>query len=149
MEYRLINFLPDLESLSPDAKPLWGNMTPQHMVEHLILAVMTSNGKLKVECFNPHDKIPTLKRFLMSGRPLPKNFMNPLIGEDLRSFEFKDIKSACNILKSEIDDYYKFFETNPDAVTMNPTFGNLNKEEWELFHKKHFVHHLEQFGINL
>lgn len=148
MESRLINLLPYLESLSPEAKPLWGKMTPQHMVEHLILAVRTSNGKLKVECFNPPDKIPTLKRFLLSGRPLPKNFMNPLIGEGLLPLEFKDMKNACNNLKSEIDDYYNFFETNPNAVTTNPTFGNLNKDEWELFHKKHFFHHLEQFGIN-
>lgn len=26
-----------LDQLAPDAKPLWGVMTPQHMVEHLIV----------------------------------------------------------------------------------------------------------------
>ncbi|MDQ7816321.1 MAG: DUF1569 domain-containing protein [Melioribacteraceae bacterium] len=122
-------------------------MTLQHMIEHLILAVRSSNGKLKIECFNPKEKIPALKRFLLSERPLPKNFINPVIGEDLLPLEYKNLKSAFSALKSEIDDYYIFFETNPETLTTNPTFGNLNKEEWDLFHKKHFTHHLEQFGL--
>jgi hypothetical protein len=53
------------------------------MVEHLILAVQMSNTKLKLECFNPPENIPSLKRFLMSSRPMPKLFVNPVIGEDL------------------------------------------------------------------
>jgi hypothetical protein len=140
-------YISQLESLLPEAKPLWGKMTLQHMIEHLILAVRSSNGKLKIECFNPKEKIPALKRFLLSDRPLPKNFINPVIGEDLLPLEYKNLKSAFSALKSEIDDYYIFFETNPEALTTNPTFGNLNKEEWDLFHKKHFTHHLEQFGL--
>jgi len=37
---------------------------------------------------------------------------------------------------------------NPDALKLNPTFGELNKAEWEIFHEKHFTHHFKQFGIN-
>jgi len=144
----LINkYLKLLNELNSQQKPLWGKMTPQHMVEHLILAVQMSNGKLKLECFNPPEKIPSLKRFLMSSRPMPKLFLNPVIGEDLRPLEYSSFEEVMEKLKNEIDDYIIFFENNPDAKTINVTFGNLNNEEWDVFHQKHFTHHLSQFGL--
>ena len=141
------NYLTLLNKLNPQQKPLWGKMTPQHMVEHLILAVQMSNGKLKLDCFNPPENIPTLKRFLMSSRPMPKLFVNPVIGEDLRPLENSSLINAVEKLKKEIDDYLLFFEDNPGANLVNVTFGELNKEEWDVFHKKHFTHHLSQFGL--
>jgi len=140
-------FLKQLETLKKDDKALWGKMTPQHMVEHLILAVKMSNGILNLECFNPAEKIPVLKRFLMSGRPLPKLFINPVIGAELSPLEYSSLGEAKEKLKEEIDNYYSFFKSNPDAKTVNVTFGELNKEEWDIFHKKHFEHHLSQFGL--
>jgi len=122
-------------------------MSPQHMAEHLILAVQMSNGKLKLECFNPPEKIPSLKRFLMSSRPMPKLFVNPIIGEDLRPLKYSSLEEAMRKLKNEIDDYELYFENNPDVKPVNATFGELNKEEWDVFHKKHFTHHLSQFGL--
>jgi hydroxymethylglutaryl-CoA reductase/oxepin-CoA hydrolase/3-oxo-5,6-dehydrosuberyl-CoA semialdehyde dehydrogenase len=149
MDKDLNRFLDQMEKLSPDTKPLWGIMSSQHMVEHLLLTVKVSNNKIKVECFNPPEKIPTLKRFLLSERPLPKNFISPLIGDGLLPLQFDSLKDAITSLKIEIEDYYKFFDKNPEAVLINPTFGELNRTEWEIFHKKHFIHHLSQFGIDL
>lgn len=147
MRTEILNFLQYIDKLSEGTKPLWGKMTPQHMIEHLILAVRTSNGKLKIECFNPPEKIPTLKRFLMSSRPLPKEFINPVIGPDLLPLEFISLAEAVNNLKLEINDYILYFENNPQAVLTNPTFGDLNRDEWIVFHNKHFTHHLQQFGL--
>jgi oxepin-CoA hydrolase/3-oxo-5,6-dehydrosuberyl-CoA semialdehyde dehydrogenase len=141
-------FLKRLEILKKDDKPLWGKMTSQHMVEHLILAVKMSNGKFNLECFNPPEKIPTLKRFLMSSKPLPKLFENPALTKGLLDFEFESLNEAREKLKEEIEDYYKFFKNNPNAKPLNVTFGSLNKDEWDFFHKKHFEHHLSQFGLN-
>ena len=144
----LINkYLELLNELEPQQKPLWGKMTPQHMVEHLILAVQMSNGKLKLECFNPSEKMPSLKRFLMSGQPMPKLFVNPVIGEDLRPLECLSFNEAIEKLKNEIDDHVLFFENNPGAKTVNVTFGELNRKEWTVFNEKHFIHHLSQFGL--
>jgi oxepin-CoA hydrolase/3-oxo-5,6-dehydrosuberyl-CoA semialdehyde dehydrogenase len=122
-------------------------MTAQHMVEHLILAVQMSNGKLKLECFNPPEKLPTLKRFLLSSRPLPKMFENPALGKGLQSLKYKSLYEAIEKLKEEVENYYSFFNRNPDAKTMNVTFGELNKYKWDVFHKKHFEHHLSQFNL--
>jgi len=155
------NYLMLLNKLDPKQKAIWGKMTPQHMVEHLILAVQMSNGKLNLECFNlpekvptlkkfffnPPDKVPTLKKFLMSSRPMPKLFANPVIGEDLRPLEYSSLLEAIDKLTNEIDDHVIFFKNNPGAKTVNVTFAELNKEEWDVFHKKHFTHHLSQFGL--
>jgi len=143
----LLSKLELLGTLHHDTKQLWGKMSAQHMIEHLILAVRMSNGKLNISCFNPPEKIPTLKRFLMSGRPLPKEFINPLIGEGLLPLEYENLEGAKLVLKKEVEDYYKYFEEHPDASLVNPTFGELNKNEWDVFHEKHFTHHLGQFGI--
>lgn len=147
MKSVLKDFMPYLDKINRELKPLWGKMTAQHMVEHLILAVRTSNNKLKVECFNPPDKIPTLKRFLVSNRPLPKEFINPIIGPDLLPLEFNSLEEAITNLRNEIEEYITFFNDNPSAILTNPTFGDLNREEWEIFHQKHFTHHLQQFGL--
>ena len=136
-----------LESLTTYHKPLWGKMSAQHMVEHLILAVKMGNGKLRSECFNPPEKLPALRRFLFSEKPLPKEFINPAIGADLLPLEFSSLEEAKEKLKSEIKDYIKYFKNNPDAKSVNVTFGELNKEEWDIFHRKHFTHHLKQFGL--
>lgn len=144
----LIGKLSLLKELPPETKQLWGKMSAQHMVEHLILAVRTSNGKLNIGCFNPPEKWQTLKRFLLSSRPLPKDFVNPIVGVNLLPLEHKNLDEAKKILRQEVEDYYRYFEENPDALLLNPTFGELNKDEWEVFHEKHFTHHFEQFGIS-
>ncbi|MBA4407219.1 hypothetical protein C0389_08100 [bacterium] len=149
MKKPLIDKLSYLEKLQPETKQLWGKMSAQHMVEHLVFAVRTSNGKLNIGCFNPPGKWPTFKRFLLSSRPLPKEFLNPIIGADLLPLEYKNLDEAKTALALEVDDYYKYFEEKPDALLLNPTFGELNKAEWDVFHSKHFTHHFEQFGINL
>lgn len=147
MDKPLIDKLSLLKKLQPETKQLWGKMSAQHMVEHLILAVRTSNGKLNVGCFNPPEKWQTLKRFLLSSRLLPKDFLNPIIGANLLPLEYKNLDEAIKILSQEVDDYYKYFEEKPGLLLINPTFGELNKAEWEVFHDKHFTHHLSQFGI--
>jgi len=140
-------FLPKLDNLTVETKPLWGKMTARHMVEHLILAVRISNGKIKLKCFSPPEKLPILKKILLSSRPLPRNFINPVIDENLMPIQYESLEEAKKILAAEIADYYKYFEDNKAAFLTNVTFGDLNKEEWEIFHQKHFTHHLLQFGI--
>ena len=140
-------FSAKINLLKSNQKPVWGKMSAQHMVEHLIFAVKMGNGKLKFECINPLFKLPTLKKFLMSNRLMPKGFVNPVIGPDNLPLDYSSLEEAKNKLKAEIGDYYHFFEENPGAKPVNATFGKLNKDEWDHFHKKHFTHHLEQFGL--
>ena len=140
--------LSHLDKLSSNAKPIWGKMTSQHMVEHLIEAVKLSNGKIELtECMNPPEKLPLMKRFLMSTRPLPKNFVNTVIGADLKPLIYQSLEEAIEHLHLELSQIDEYFKNNPGSTPMNPTFGPLNKEEWLQFHRKHFQHHFAQFGL--
>ncbi|MBK7104881.1 MAG: hypothetical protein IPH62_06325 [Ignavibacteriae bacterium] len=137
-----------LEKLTTETKPNWGIMTAQHMIEHLILAVKTSNGKFSIDkCLSPPDKYPILKRFLQSSKPLPKDFVNPVLGEGLQPLIYSDLDSAKDELKLQIEEFYNYFKENPSAQPMNATFGPLNFDEWKIFHTKHFTHHFTQFGL--
>lgn len=144
----IYSILNKLENLSHDTKPIWGIMSSQHMVEHLIDSFRLSNGKLlNKKCMTPENKLSLLKRILMSNRPFPRNFVNNVIGGDLKPLNYNNLEVAKEILKREVEDMNKFFELNPNEKPINPTFGPLNKEEWNHFHKKHLTHHFTQFGL--
>ncbi|HSW54396.1 MAG TPA: hypothetical protein VLH59_04840 [Ignavibacteriaceae bacterium] len=137
-----------LSQLTPDQKPLWGKMTPQHMVEHLYKAVQSSINEISLNVYTEERKIPVLKKLFLGERPLPKEFMNPAIGAELMQLEFKDLNKAINELRNVMQRYEQFFIDNPSIKTAHPIFGHLIKEEWDNFHRKHFKHHLSQFGIS-
>lgn len=137
-----------LNQLKGDQKPFWGKMSPQHMVEHLYKAVQSSINEISLEVYTEERKIPVLKKLFLGDRALPKEFMNPAIGPELMQLEFEDLNNAITELKNVIQRYEQFFNDNPSIKTAHPVFGYLNKEEWDHFHKKHFKHHLSQFGLS-
>lgn len=137
-----------LKKLKADQKPLWGKMTPQHMVEHLYKAMQASINEISLNIFTEERKIPVLKRLFLGEKALPKEFMNPTIGPDLMELEFKNMEAATLELENILERYERFFENNPDIKTAHPTFGYLTKKEWDVFHQKHFIHHFSQFGLS-
>ncbi len=147
MDSDLQQYLDKIEPLAPDTQPVWGEMTPQHMVEHLIMIVRVSNGKIEGKAAYDGRRQKVMKRFLQSDKPMPRQFTNPLIGPDLKPLMFKDLATAKRELAGELYDFSNYFDENPNARPVNPTFGPLNREEWIRFHHKHFTHHLKQFGL--
>lgn len=122
----LMDELKCLEDLNRDSKPIWGEMSAIHMLEHVIDAVRISNAKITVSGFTDSKKLAVFKKVLMSNRPLPKNFTNPNVSYEYKA-EFGNITEAVDILKSEVEDFYLYFENNPDERLTNPSFGDLNK----------------------
>jgi len=143
----LLEKIESLKMLKADQKPLWGKMTPQHMVEHLYKALQASINEINLNIFTEERKIPVLKRLFLGSKALPKEFMNPSIGPDLMKLEFEDLISAIKELGNMLIKYEQFFESNPTIKTAHPVFGNLTKAEWDIFHQKHFIHHFSQFDI--
>ena len=143
-----VEIINSLQKLKHDQKPLWGKMTPQHMVEHLYKTMQASINEITFNIFTDEKRIPVLKRLFLGDRDLPKEFMNPAVGPDLIELDFKDLRSAINELENIFFKYEKFFMENPDTKTIHPVFGYLTKSEWDLFHKKHFKRHLAQFGLS-
>lgn len=147
MNSEIDDLINKIDRLKENTTPVWGTMTAQKMVEHLINTFRVSSGKLEIQCFTEERKLPTLKRFLMSERPLPREFKSPANELVPQGYQFQTIEIAKSNLLNEVEDYYKYFEQNPDSIIMNPTFGELNKEEWGRFHIKHLTHHLTQFAL--
>jgi oxepin-CoA hydrolase/3-oxo-5,6-dehydrosuberyl-CoA semialdehyde dehydrogenase len=80
---------------------------------------------------------------------MPKDFPAPFLEEDekLLDLRHKNLDIAKQSFMDSLKKFSIYYKENPQAEHMNFVFGTLNKEMWELMHKKHFTHHFEQFGL--
>jgi hypothetical protein len=136
-----------LATLRADARPAWGKMTAQQMVEHLAWAFELSTGRAQTECPVPEAKREQLKAFLHDNRPTPHEFANPVLAGGLPPLRHASLAEAVAALKVEAERFLRHAETTPDALHTNPVFGPLSAEEWSRAHFKHGHHHLLQFGL--
>jgi hypothetical protein len=137
-----------LETLKDNSPSEFGIMTPQHMVEHLILTIKLSYGRIKIPEFEPSEKQLLQKQTLLySEITFPRGVKIPALGDQLLPLHFPDLPSAKLELSKSLNEYRSYFEANPKAKTTHPRFGKLSHDEWDRFHKKHIDHHFEQFGI--
>lgn len=136
-----------LKSLKVDQQPEWGIMTPQHMVEHLIVTIKISNGGLTVPCKIPAEQIPQYKAFLLESDQEMQKGIKANGMEGLLDLRYASLEASIEKLNEEIDKFNAYFETNPDAKLVNPVLNEIGYEDWKTFHKKHFTHHFKQFGL--
>jgi hypothetical protein len=137
-----------IELLQEGLPALWGTMTAWHMMEHLMLPLQFSRGEFDVPLVTPAEKVEKVKRImLMSDAPLKRDFAAPFIGEGLQPLKYASFEESKMKLLEEVNRYLLFWEENERAIFVHPIFGPLNKAEWLIFHRKHFTHHLSQFGL--
>ncbi len=137
-----------LERLDVNAVPLFGKMTAQHMVEHICGGVIFSNGKLPQKLYYPADKAAIMKNILIySDAGFPKDFKAPMLGDDLPKLVFPDLQTAIHRLSIQLDNFHLYFEQNKGIKPIHPVMGELDYQEWIIFHNKHFTHHFKQFGL--
>jgi oxepin-CoA hydrolase/3-oxo-5,6-dehydrosuberyl-CoA semialdehyde dehydrogenase len=136
-----------LQHLSVTTEAQFGILTPQHMVEHLILTVKMSAGRIPIPEFVPNEKQLAQKQALLfTDLPFPKGIKGPGLPDTLLDLRFPDLETAKAELIKSWDAYQLLFKENPTKQTTHPGFGLLNFDEWERFHAKHNDHHLGQFG---
>ena len=134
--------------LKPEAKPLFGKMTPQHVIEHLANVVKVSSGKIVVKLYLPSREAEALKqKIIYSDVELPMGIKNPTMGEELPTLKHSNMGEAFNELFEEINYFEKNGCQNPHLKNMHPRMGELNYGEWLKFHSKHFLHHFKQYGL--
>ncbi|MEO2058509.1 MAG: phenylacetic acid degradation bifunctional protein PaaZ [Mesonia sp.] len=138
-----------LNSLTEETQPAWGIMTPQHMVEHLEDSYRIAAGEIQdFEIATPEDKLEMVQETLWNYQPMPKNFNFPFYKEgELFKLKHEDLATAKQKLKEAKAQYENYFQEHPEAITKNAVFGELNKFEWKLLHRKHINHHFDQFGL--
>ena len=136
-----------LRNLKTDSKSEWGTMTPKQMLIHLIQSskmIHLRNTKLIVKEKNIDKAIA----FLYSDKPISRGIEIP---KDI-GYNFEDgISENMEELKTELINstsiMLTFLTKNSGFKAIHPFFGELNSEQWLLFHRKHYTHHLSQFGV--
>ena len=147
-EFTKTNLEASINKLTVDTKANWGIMSPQHMVEHLEYQFQLAVGKQTTTLAIPEDKVERYQESLYNYRAMPKDFKHPHLNpETPEPLRFENLEKAKAAFFAAYEEYEQYFKENPDAETLNSMFGNLNKELWNLMHRKHFHHHFLQFGL--
>lgn len=136
-----------LTTLNPNQQPLWGIMTPQHIVEHVVGSWIISNGRFAVEQKTTEEQKEKRLKFLFSPLPFEKGISNPVTGNKLNPLKKESLEKAIEAYTEAINTFYEFHEKNPNAKPVHPAFGPLDKKGWLQFQSKHMGHHFTQFGL--
>lgn len=142
-------YIPIIQKADTSVVPQWGKMNFQQMAEHVAAFFKVSTHKLKFDLVSPPEHMPKLKEFLMSDKQFRENTKAPasIIGEEPFPVHYASPEEAVAKLEKEVNHFFHFYETNPEATAVHPVFGELNFEEWVRLHYKHVTHHLRQFGL--
>ncbi len=134
-----------LSTLKREAKPIFGKMNGQQMIEHLSFLLQISNGKVDADYFVSDEKSARRKPFLNTEGELQVGFKAPMLSEEPNEMKFDSVGEALNDLFNQIDNFVTHFETSKSEN--HPFFGELDYDYWQKFHVKHFTHHFKQFGL--
>ena len=146
--FLLAEELPNLlEKLNADQKPLWGLMTPHHMLEHLIVTYKMAIGRIKIPMVTGEEDWPRIEAYFMKDSPMRRSVPSPTGKNDLQPLRTASIEEAKERLLKETEMYLEFVENQPDHIANHPYGGPMTAEEWLLFHRKHIKHHFIQFGL--
>lgn len=148
VEFNRKNIEKLLGRLTDDSKNKWGMMGPQHMVEHLEWSMHMAVGKYQTNVVTPEEKLEKYQDSLWNYYHMPETYPHPDLKkdttEDLRFGSLAEAKEAFLVAYEEFQQYYK---ENPEAIHNNSVFGPLDKEHWDLMHRKHIHHHFEAFDL--
>jgi hypothetical protein len=145
MDKELLNRLSDLQ---PSAVPLWGVMTAQHMVEHLADSLKMSTGRPEIILYSTPEQAGRMKMIIIySDRQLSKGIKNPAMPENPLPLRHVSMSDALQELAGEWNNFNDHYLRDLFAKHTHPRFGKLDHKEWMIFHQKHFLHHLAQFGL--
>ena len=136
-----------LAKLKEDSKAKWGTMTAKEMLIHLIQSskmMHFGNNTLLIK----EDYVKKAIAFLYTDKAIKKGLVVP---NDI-GFNFTDnINENIEQLKDELitssDNMFTFLIENTDFKAIHPYFGELDTKQWILFQRKHYSHHLNQFGL--
>jgi len=139
-----VESLDRIETLTAQAKPLWGKMTTAQMFAHCAEVVEVANGK---ELKNTPFLVKLFKGFVrnmvVNEKPYPKNTKTH---PQYRQMVDRDFESEKKRLLAALEKFVKT-DQNDAGKTKHPLFGEMSPEEkgWAIY--KHLDHHLNQFGV--
>ena len=138
--------LAQLNQLSLNTTPAWGQMSPQRMVEHLADALYMSVGEGNYALEVPQERIERMQAWLETDKPMAKDIQVSFATPEtpLRNDE---LETAIDEFTDAFLSFLEHYEENENATALHPFYGQLNYTQWQRLHTKHFSHHFEQFGL--
>ena len=139
-----------LNNLTENSERKFGLMTPQLMVEHLEEVLRNGFVQLNPSDFPeiPEDKLEKLQDWIYTNQKIRPGAQYPMLKDgEMPVLRFKNLDQAKEKLIETLKEFLIYYRGNPLVEHFHPRFGMLNKEMMELFHRKHFTHHFEQFGL--
>lgn len=137
-----------LSNLTADKTALWGKMSAQGVVEHLIFAIEVSTDKNPQTLHNTEELAAQAKaRVIYTDMPMSQNVKNPLLGDEPPPLVYPDMQTAKDKLMDAVNYFFEYYNANPSATHIQPRMGAMNFNEWLVLHNKHFTHHFKQFGL--
>ena len=124
-------------------------MTPQHLVEHLEYTYRIASGEIQdFEINTPEKYLEKVHSSLYNYEKLPHKYDFPLAARsEIEKTRYENLEVAKTKLLEARKQYLEYFKENPETITKNVVFGELNRYEWYLMERKHLNHHFEQFGL--
>jgi len=138
-----------LNALAGNSQPKFGIMTPQNMLEHLEDFMNFALGKTDAKLSEqPEEQLEKLHDWLYKHKPMAKGLKYHDLPENENApLRYKNLDEAKQKFMETLSEYLVYYRENPLAEHNHPLMHKLNKEMWELFHRKHFTHHFEQFNL--
>jgi hypothetical protein len=136
-----------LKNLVAEKPPVFGKLSAQHVIEHLIVSLKISTGQHKYTLITPVEKLEGVRKFLFSDKDLPLGARVPFIGEEPPELIYPSIEDSRSALINEILFFFNYYSASEKIEETHPIFGALDKQGWLVLHNKHFKHHFKQFGL--
>ncbi len=131
-----------IDRLLPDSNPRWGRMTAEQMVCHLGDQLRLALGDLDARPMPGLGRYTPVKQLIIYVLPWPKGkIQSPLKSRTTKpSTWVQDVGTLQTLLK-------RFAEHDRgSAWPQHPYFGTMSGALWAGFTRRHFDHHLTQFG---
>lgn len=136
-----------LKQIPRDAKPKWGKLDRQGLVEHFIWTMRHAMGRSKTVPFlgNWFSRI-VLRPIILNGLlPIPKNLPFP---KWLQETGFNGREPGDEeTLHALLDEYLNLVQADELTPGIHPVFGDIGVDGWDRLHVLHFEHHFKQFGV--
>ena len=136
-----------LGKLKTDSKAEWGTMTAKQMLIHLIQSskmMHFGNSTLLIK----EEYIEKAIAFLYSDKEIKRGLVVPKeIGYSFNDHIATNIDELKEELIESTNTMLAFLIKNKDFKAIHPFFGELTAVQWSIFQRKHYTHHLSQFGL--
>ncbi|MBN8694778.1 MAG: hypothetical protein J0L69_16410 [Bacteroidetes bacterium] len=140
-------YIPLLKKLNGNEKGNWGVLSPQGMIEHMTDSIGIAWKRVEHPLQTPETILEKVRSFALSDKEFKPGTKNSLMTEEAAPLRNFSIEAAITEIDREIKSFVDFYKKNPNAVVMNPFFGDFNYEQWLHLLHKHALHHLKQFNL--